>query len=186
MGLIQTRQHEMPHAPVDIADEVELWARQSGRHASLAFVPTLFRNGRIAAGTWVVKISLRADDGRMGLYREGKVSAPPTEDVWLHEPNPAAGREIPGTHGLKEQPYRPLNLMQLGASGVRQFLEKGDTWSGRGEYGSLEEQLRKVRQNNEDTKAKVRATEKEDSRLEQRDKRRSRFRIPFLSARLNP
>lgn len=159
----------MPVAPVEIADEVELYAREGGRHATLHFIPTLIRYGRVVAGTWLVKFTLRPDDKRMLLYREGKVADPPTEDVWLHVADPEAPNG-----------YRPLDLAALGASGVRTFLEKGNTWSGRGAFKSLEEVAQEAMRQNEAMKAKHRADMKEANRYEQRDLRRSRLKIPYL------
>ena len=168
-------QQELPAPPAEIADEVELWARQSGRHARLHFFPVSFRHGRIAQGTWVVRISLKPDDKRLKLYQErnrrspedGEVREPPTEDVWLHESDGKGG-------------YRALNLTDMGASGVREFLEKGNMWSGRGQFGSLEEQLRKVNQDNEAARQKNRANAKDQALLRTADRRRSALGIPFV------
>jgi len=158
---------ELPAAPAEIADEVELWARQSGRHARLHFFPTRFRHGRIVSGTWVVRLTLKAGDKRLSLYQQGKVAEPPTEDVWLHEPDGQGG-------------YRALNLTDMGASGVREFLEKGNMWSGRGQFGSLEEQLRKVNQDNEAARQKNRADAKDQALVRTADRRRSALGIPFV------
>jgi hypothetical protein len=121
----------LPSPPVEVADAVEEYARQWGRHATLAFRPTMFANQRILRGTWVVCLTLRADDKRLKLSQEGRVASPPTEDVWLHEPNPEVGKLIPGTYGLQEPPMRALPIEQLGATGVVRFLERGNMWSGR-------------------------------------------------------
>jgi len=171
---------ELPRPPVEIADEVELWAREHGRHGTLHFVPTALRGFEVIRGAWVVRLSLRENDKRLLLYRQGLAPEPPTEDVWLHVPNAHPEKPIPNTDGLKEGPYVALDIVQLGAAGVRRFLEKGDTWSGRGEYQSLEQQVRAVRAENSAAREKFRADQKETSRLEQRDKRRWRFKIPFI------
>lgn len=158
---------ELPAPPAEIADEVELWARQSGRHARLHFFPTRFRHGRIVSGTWIVRISLKLGDKRLLLYQRGQVAELPTEDVWLHESDGQGG-------------CRALNLTDLGASGVRQFLERGSMWSGRGEFGSLEEQLRKVNENNEAARVKNRADAKDEALAHTADRRRSALGIPFV------
>lgn len=168
-GLLVRRQFDLPTPPVEIADEVELYARQSGRHARLHFFPTQFKHRRMVRGTWVVRMTLKSDDKRLSLYREGRVNEEPTEDVWLHVPDP----EYP-------MGYKPLDLMQLGASGVRAFLEKGNLWSGRGEFTSLDEQVHKVREENARSRERIRQEHKEANRFEQREKRRWRFKIPFL------
>ena len=157
-----------PRAPYEYQDVVELWARGSGRHAKLHFTP---------GGTWFVRISLKNDDPRMELYKLGLVEEPMGEDVWLHLPNPAEGKVV---NGEKQGAFIPLPLADLGTSGLREFLERGDTWSGRGEYMSLLEQRRKVNESNEDMRVKNRAFQKEESRNEMRESRRRRLKIPFL------
>ncbi len=164
---------EAPRAPVEIQDEVELYARESGRHAKLISVPTVFAGGRAVSRTWCVRFTLRSDDKRMLEYQEGRAAKPPTEDVWLHERNPKEDEP-------NEPKYLPFDIIQMGAGGVRVFLESGNMWSGRGEFASLEEQLRHVQDTNEEARVKFRADQKEENRLEQRDKRRSRLKIPFL------
>lgn len=172
MGLIATLGTEAPVAPVEIADEVEMYARESGRHATLHLVPTEFRNGRVASATWVARFTLRPDDPRMRLYQEQRIGDPPTEDVWFHIPKRNAED---WNHA-----YEPLNIVEMGASGVRNFLEKGNTWSGRGEFDSLTDQLRHVRQENDNSRQKNYDDARYQSRKRQVDKRRSRLKIPFL------
>jgi hypothetical protein len=166
---MRIRRDGLPVPPVEFADEVELWARQSGRHAKIEFRPTMVKEGRVEAGCWVVRISLKPDDRRMLLYRRGQAPEPPTEDVWLHVPDNSSSTG-----------YRAFDLGQLGTSGVRQFLERGDTWSGRGEFRSIDEQARLAMDANERMREKHRAFEKEESRHEQRAKRRWRLGIPLV------
>lgn len=165
----------LPIAPVEIADEVEQYARAWGRHATLHFVPTLFFNGRILRGTWVVKMTLRPDDTRMKLWQEQRVSEAPTEDVWLHEPNPDVGKIIPHSGNLREPAYRPFNLTDLGASGVRAFLEAGNMWSGRNEIRSPEEELKYNQEQRRQMVEKARAHAREAGREIAADQYRSRF-----------
>jgi hypothetical protein len=167
--MLLVRRDGLPVAPVDIADAAEEYARESGRHATIHFIPIQVERERVIHGTWLVRFSLRADDKRLQLYREGKVGEPPTEDVWLHVPDDA------GFGG-----YRPLNLTELGAGGLRTFLDRGNSWSGRGEFASLEEQTRKASEANDAMRTKLRADQKEENRLEQREKRRHILGIPFL------
>lgn len=161
----------LPTPPVEVADEVELWARESGRHGTLHFVPTLLAGARVMYGTWVVRLSLRENDKRMLLYKQGLAPEPPTEDIWLHEPDPASPTG-----------YRPYNIMELGAGGVRQFLEKGNLWSGRGQFGSktLDELAREAIDKNQKAGGVAKAAAREECRLKLRDDRRWRLKIPFL------
>ena len=166
---MMVRRGDLPSPPIELADEVELWARQSGRHAKLQFAPTKLKGGQVVEGCWVVRISLRSDDRRMLLYRRGQAPEPPTEDVWLHVPD-------------NDSPtgYRGLDLGQLGASGVRQFLERGDTWSGRGEFRSLDDQARLAMDANARMRETHRAHQKDENRHEQRDNRRRYLGIPLV------
>jgi len=159
---------DYPRAPSEFQEVVELWARGSGRHAKLHFTP---------GGTWLVRITLKFDDARMELYKLGLVEEPVGEDVWLHLPNPADGKIV---NGERQGPFIPLSLSDLGTAGLREFLEQGNTWSGRGEYMSLLEQRRKVNESNEDARRKNREFHKEESRHEMRQSRRFRLKIPFL------
>ena len=159
---LQGRQRrELPQAPWEIQEEVELYARETGRHAKVYFVP---------GGGWVVRFSLRSNDKRMILFQQGMAPEPPTEDVWLHKPK----------GGGRPMDFEPLDIHLMGPSGVREFLERGNMWSGRGEFSSLEEQLRNVRNKNEESRERHRANQKEENRHEQRDKRRHRFKLPFF------
>ena len=147
---------------------MELWARDSGRHARLHCSPN---------GTWFVRLTLKSTDSRMKLWQEGFAEEPPGEDVWLHIPNPRAGQDY---LGVLQGDYIPLDINHLGVEKLREFLEQGDTWSGRGQYLSLMDQLRKVRQNNDDFRVDHRAHHREESRYEMRQTRRFRLKIPFL------
>jgi len=160
---------DIPTPPAEIADAVEMWARKSGRHGRLQFIPTFVSNGQIMAGTWLVRLSLRENDKRMLLYQQGIAAEPPAEDVWLHVPDES-----------RKSGYRALDIYQMGVGGVEAFLDRGNMWSGRGEFTSLEEQVRLAREANRKMLEKNRADQKEESRHEQRDKRRWRFGIPFL------
>ena len=161
---------ELPKAPVEIQDAVELYARQSrGGHGVIHFVPSAMpfkQNGRtICYGTWMIRFTLRPEDKRLQLVKTGKASAEEvTEDVWL--------RDATGT---------PFDIHQLGVGGVLSHLEKGNMWSGRGEFSSLTEQLQKVRQQNEAAQEKHRADQKDAAKATARDKRRSLLKIPFLT-----
>ena len=53
-------------------------------------------------------------------------------------------------------------------------------WSGRGQFNSLEEQLRKVNENNEAARRKNRADAKDHALARTADQRRSALGIPFV------
>ena len=148
----------MIHIPWELQDEVELWARKSGRHAKLHFIPV---------GGFFVRVTLRSSDPRMKAYQEGLVPDPPGEDTWFHEP-------LPGGE------YKCLDIREMGVSGIKEFLEKGDTWSGRGEYDSIVDQQKKVSEANAEQRGKLKAFEKEESRKEQSSKRKWRIGEAFV------
>jgi hypothetical protein len=72
--------------------------------------------------------------------------------------------------------------MELGAGGVRQFLEKGNLWSGRGQFGSktLDQLAREAIDKNQKAGGVAKAAAREECRLKLRDDRRWRLKIPFL------
>lgn len=149
-----------PRCPWEIREEVEKYARESGRTATMHFAP--------GAG-WFARFSLKPNDKRMLLYQQGLAPEPPTEDVWFNEP-------IEGRPGH----YRPLDIIQMGPSGVREFLERGNTWSGRGQYQSLEDALRQTREANQQEREKAKAEAQDRAKMVGRDVRRSRMNIPFV------
>ena len=159
----------LPIPPVEIADEVEKYAREHGRHGSLRFVPTVLKGRRPVKGTWRVELSLRMNDQRRELYQTGAVPEEPAEIIWLHEPDPKSPTG-----------YRPYDIMQMGAGGVRQFLEKGNMWSGRGQYTSLEQQITEIDEHNETVRRKNYEAAKLANRQMQEDRRRARWKIPFI------
>ena len=147
-----------------------MYARETGRHATLHYVPTTFRKGKMT-GCWIVRFTLKSDDPRMSLYQQGKVADPPTEDVWLHKAVDSV--TAPNT-------YEPLNIEEMGPSGVRNFLEKGNLWSGRGDYDGLVDQVKKVEDHNEIERRKNFENARYAAKKRAADKRRSNLKIPFL------
>jgi len=113
----------------------------------------------------------------MRLWQEGRAPEPPTEDVWFHEPNPDEGKVI---NGRRQGPFIPLDIYLMGASGVRNWLEKGDTWSGMGVFRSIEEAFRKASESNKTAKEKFRADQKDQAVSEASDKRRQYLKIPLV------
>ncbi len=153
----------VPVAPAEIQDEVELYAREHGRTAHLYFTPS----------GWMVRFELRPNDPAMLAFKEGRAPEPPTEDVFIHTNNPKAS--LPG------QPmFIPLDINAMGAAGVREFLEQGNTWSKRGVFSSHEESLKSAETKNEATKKSIKERGRDAARARARDTRRSRLKIPFL------
>lgn len=174
----------LPVPPAALADEVELYAREHGRTGRLVSAPNIIIGARLRDVIWIAEFSLRPNDKRLLAYQEGRAPEPAVERVWFVEPNPKAGQVIPNSGGVREPPNRPLNIEAMGASGIRTFLERGNTWSGRGEYDSIVDQRRQVNAANEAARQKHRADQKDLNRERQKAKRRTRFKIPFLSVSL--
>lgn len=167
-----------PTAPWEIREAVELYARQHGRTGSIEFA--------VGPNVWVVKLSLRSNDKRMQLWQQGLAPEPPVETIWLQEANPNEGRVIPGRYHPNGQPmreggYRALDIYQMGAAGVREFLERGNTWSGRGEFSSVEDALRRTHAKEEELRERFRERMREENRYERREDRRRYLEIPAVS-----
>lgn len=188
-AVVGGRKVELPRPPFEFQEEVELYARESGRTAKLHF---MFGCG------WFARFSLRSSDKRLVLYQQGMAGKPPTEDTFFHYPNPREheGLTLTELKGLGvpflrpliiwkrsrcHMPFIPLDIIQMGTSGVRQFLEKGNMWSGRGEFDSLTDQLRTIRDKEADAKRKMREDAREDTRKFVRDQRGRRFKVPTVS-----
>lgn len=179
---------QTPRPPPEIATEVELWARQRGRSARMQWVPTLLFGTTAVRHVWVIHLELRPNDPKMLAFKEGRAEKPPTEQVWLHVPNldkdgrSLEGKEIPNTMGLREPKMIGVDINALGAAGVREFLERDDTWSGRGEHGSLMESLQATREHNADVRRKVKAEAREENRQALKEERRRWLGIPQIVA----
>lgn len=113
------RRMEHPVPPADVSEAVVRWFRDNGgRHARLEWHGLL--------GCWVIHVTRRSDDPLQDLVRTGRI-AEATESIALHRPaGPGLG-------------YAPMDLEQMGVSGVLEMLDRSNTWSGRGEYASLAE-----------------------------------------------
>lgn len=160
--------------PYDIREAIELYAREVGRSATIHFIPEV---------GWMVRFGLRSNDPRGSLLQSQRVGSL-GEDVYFHvrrrdydpKQHPAILPPRPGS----KQTWVPLDIIQMGASGVREFLEAGNTWSGRGVFASQQDALRR----NEELNAREAAAIKERARESTRERVRERWRklkgLPFL------
>lgn len=187
MSLITPHLHYrngIPLPPVSLADEVEHYARLSGRSGTLHFIPTAFRGRQVLAGAWVARFTLRPDDKRMVLFQQGLSAEPPLEDVWIHEANPRAGQMNPKTRE-REPDYIPLDITLMGPSGLREFLEKGNMWSGRGMFDSPEDELKQSRERQAESRESLRTKARFDAVKKASERRRSILKIPFLPVEID-
>jgi hypothetical protein len=101
--------------PVEVRDEVELWAREHGRHGRIYWNSVT----RCAC----IELDLKPGDPRLEAYQKGRLKHKPVEAVYLHRWDKNAGC-------WKATPPRPQDLSP---DAVRQWLDRGNLWSGRGE-----------------------------------------------------
>lgn len=147
--------------PWQIKDAVELWARQRGRHATIGW--------NVAMRCAVIDLTLKGDDPRLRAYQEGRIKHEPKESIPLHY-QPVEGG-----------PFMAINLEELGESGLIEMLNKGDMWSGTGQYGSMYEAVRAVEKFNHDKREKMKQAVLEASRDRAKDYRRQVFDLPLVS-----
>lgn len=155
-----------PACPAEIRDEVEKYAREWGRTGKVQWAPV---------SGWFAEFSLKPDDPRMVSYQAGLAAEPEKERVWFHRQKPS--------RGLPE--YEPLDIVQMGAAGVREFLDRGNLWSGRGEFRDMTDKMRKTFDANGKVAEVVRAEQKEKVMDHMKDHRRSLLKIPFLGVGVN-
>lgn len=154
--------------PQDFADAVEMYARRSGRHATLKFVPP-------PVNCWVVELTLRADDPAMLAVQLGKAEETPTEVFYLWRPSTPretskAGR--PHMVGYK--------LDELGITKMLEMLEQTNTTTGRGQYASQTEAVRDQQYKQERAMEAAVDKGRQGAREVAEDKRRSINQIPFI------
>lgn len=148
------------HVPWEISDEVELWAREHGRHGRCVWNPVL----RCAE----IQLELKADDPRMKGWQEGRLKTKPVESIYLHR------QEVRGG------PFVAVDLNELGASGVRAWLDRGNMWSGTGEYPNLHTACMAADRHNLELEEKMKAEAVENARLRARDNKRQIFDLPLV------
>lgn len=124
---------------------------------------------------WTINLTMPADAPVMKSYRDGNLeqSEVPTEGIPLIEQDPKTGK------------FRALDLEQYGPSGIVEMLEKGDTWSGRGEHRSLTEFVAKTIEANREHRENVKKQQKEIVREELKERRHKKFGAPTISVPKN-
>lgn len=178
---------ELPRAPVELQEAVELYARKSGRHGTLHIVPF---------GGWFLALTLRPDDKRLERYKQGLSADEPHEKVWFHVKNPFEHKIVdvrkdkrfknmplmPWCHGVRRQgQFLQLDIRQMGVEGVTEFLEADNVWSGRGKFRSFTESWQKIEEANRVGLERLREQMAEKAGKRARDLRRQLLRIPYLS-----
>jgi hypothetical protein len=106
---------------VELADSVELWARQRGTHAKLHWHPLL--------RCFAIDLDLANDDPRMKKWRSGELRRKPVESIPLH-----AWDKV-------QQRYVALPIEEWGPTALVERLTEADLLSGRGQYNTIYEAL---------------------------------------------
>ncbi|GEM_PF-2729007 len=124
-------------APLEFQDAVELHFRKSGRHANIVWIPE-------PVCQWQIRITLRSDDPVLAAWKSGELDEEPVETVEVTYYDDGLGL------------YVGYELDELGVSGLTEMLEKGDTWSGQGRFGSIQDALTWQVRNQRDTQERLR------------------------------
>lgn len=160
--------------PAEYADAVELWAREHGGHATLKWLPD-------PMNCWVVRLSLRPGDPRAA-------TSEPWENVYLHEwktpewwakHKPGLLKRHQKTNRVRGASYA-YELDELGVQGLRDFLDRGNLLSGRGEFRSAEAAGRAQVEKFRTEKHRRRRSMRDDAKHDALMKRRHLFKIPFI------
>jgi hypothetical protein len=168
--MIYVKRAGVPVAPGWAQEEAQSWASQYGRTADVVWVPGM--------NCWDVQLSLRSSDPMLGAFNSGRTSEAPVEHVYLMEPNPFYGQTVNGKKQINR--YISILLEQMGPSGLREFLEKGDTWSGRGEFNGLMDAVNRNRAAASAAKDKLRDSNRNDAIDMGREVRRQVLGIPLI------
>lgn len=152
-----------PTVPAEIADAVEQWARRWGRHARIDHVTYT------SPPTPQVRISPKHGDPNLKLVQDGKIPPEEAEEVvhlweWDEE----------------KRCYVGVPLSSLGVQGVLRWLNRGNTWSGSGEYDSLQEALTDQREKKRREQKKLRRELKEDVRRIAQEVGRHMLGVPTI------
>lgn len=166
MGLVVRRHDSSRVAPVEFRDEAELFARNFGGHGDVVWVGA-------PINAWQVRLSLNAGDPRLQNPDSGTHFEAVTLHEWVdprREPTHPKLDLLPRHSTTNEvvQGYVPLDLDEIGVSGMREILEKGSLLTGRGDYDSADRAIKAV----SDRHRKLR----EQTKLDRQDLVRQRFK----------
>lgn len=160
--LIVPRNYARPMVPSAIADAVAQWARGWGRSTRWQWVsyPGL--------RCWAVYLSPLPDDPKLEAVQTGG---------WAPEDADECVLLIDGGQAM--------DLEQYGPSGVINWFERNNMKSGRGEVDSLDEQVRRSRDQRAEIRTKQRAERHDNAKQRAKEWRRQIFKIPFLPVGIN-
>lgn len=152
--------------PAEFADAVEQYARRSNRHGRLRFVPP-------PVNCWTIEFTLMANDpARRAMQAQDTDEQ--TEIVYLWRPSTPVETSKAGRQHLVG-----YKLDELGVTGMLEFLEKTDTFSGRGQYRSHAEAAKDQAYKGEKAREALVNEQRENTRHLAEDARRQIFKIPY-------
>ena len=154
--------------PVEFADAVEMYARRHDRNGALRFIPP-------PVNCWIVAFSLKPNDPRRLLGDDQE------EIVYLWR-QPTREERAKQNGPLNYVGYK---LDELGVTGLVEFLEKTNTWSGRGQYDSLASAMRDQDEKKATAMQKAVDQGRQDAVDDGMQKRRQVLKIPFLPVGIN-
>lgn len=142
---------------------MELWARQWGRHGWIEFNAPM--------GCWTIHLTKRPDDPTLKAWKEGTLQQAhePTEAVALNRWNP------------QTRSYYFVPLDEYGTSGILELLDRGNTWSRRGEHDSIVDGVKKTREHNQKVREGMRENAREAGRDWASGTRRKAFDLPLVA-----
>lgn len=138
---------QQPPVPPEISEAVELWAREWGRHARITHLMIT------DPPTPQIHLSPKPNDPRRKKVQEGEWAPEEAEEtvhLWEYE----------GT--APEGSYVGIPLRSLGVRGVLRWLERGNTWSERGEVDSLQEGVDRERKRRKRAEKQVEDSDLDD------------------------
>ena len=147
--------------PWEMADAVELWCRDHGRHGKLLWNPVV--------RCYEVRMDLKPADPRMEGWRSGRLKRKPVEPVYLHRQEVVGG------------PYVAISLDELGVEGLKARLDRGNMWAGRGDYHNIHEATLAIDAHNLEVEQKMKDEAVGNARLNARDHKRQLFNEPLVT-----
>jgi hypothetical protein len=159
--------------PYQITDAVELWAREHGRHGSVRRDPRGFA---------VIELSIKDDDPRMKGWREGKLKSKPVDKVPL-----LYQKTFRDQYGKEQRSprYSPIDLEELGVSGVLEILNRGNLASGTGEWRDLMQCVQSVAAKNDALKDSIMRAARDNARARAREIVRDAAPKSFVAANIS-
>ena len=173
---VRVRRHDTSRvAPYEFRDTAELFARRYGGHGDIVWVAA-------PVNCWQVRFTLKSGDPRLQHPDDGTHY----EAVLLHEfvdPNREPTHPkldlLPRDNRNRPTPaFVPIELDDLGTSGLQEILEKGSLLSGRGEFTSSEQAAKAVLDRHRNHRERTRQELRDAARHRTLDDRRKFLDIP--------